>query len=67
MAKRLAAIGITTPLALRDADPHILCQHTSVVMERVELANCKAFPALASWRRSQQPRASCARAALAEP
>ena len=35
MAKRLAAIGITTPLELRDADPHILRQHTSVVMERM--------------------------------
>jgi DNA polymerase V len=35
MAKRLAAIGITSPLELRDADPHTLRQHTSVVMERM--------------------------------
>jgi DNA polymerase V len=35
MAKRLAAIGITTPLELRDADPQTLRQHTSVVMERM--------------------------------
>jgi DNA polymerase V len=35
MAKRLAAIGITTPLELRDADPHTLRQNTSVVMERM--------------------------------
>ena len=35
MAKRLAAIGITTPLDLRDADPQTLRQHTSVVMERM--------------------------------
>lgn len=35
MAKRLAAIGITTPLDLRNADPHTLRQHTSVVMERM--------------------------------
>jgi DNA polymerase V len=35
MAERLAAIGITTPRELRDADPHTLRQHTSVVMERM--------------------------------
>ena len=35
MAKRLAAIGIITPLDLRNADPHTLRQHTSVVMERM--------------------------------
>jgi DNA polymerase V len=35
MATRLAAIGITTPLELRDADPQTLRQHTSVVMERM--------------------------------
>jgi DNA polymerase V len=35
MAKRLAAIGIITPLDLRDADAQTLRQHTSVVMERM--------------------------------
>jgi DNA polymerase V len=35
MAKRLADIGIMTSLDLRDADPHTLRQHTSVVMERM--------------------------------
>lgn len=37
MAKRLAAIGITTPLQQRDAVPQALRQHTSVVMERMAL------------------------------
>lgn len=47
MAKRLTAIGITTPLQLRDADPQKLRQHTGVVMERMCL-NCGASPASAS-------------------
>ena len=34
-AERLAALGITTPLALRDADPRFLRGHFSVVMERL--------------------------------
>lgn len=37
MEKRLAVIGITSPLQLRDADPHILRQHVGVVMERMGL------------------------------
>ena len=34
-AERLATLGITTPLALRDADPRFLRGHFSVVMERL--------------------------------
>ncbi len=37
MEKRLNAIGITTPLDLRNADTHTLRQHTGVVMERMAL------------------------------
>lgn len=37
MAARLDAIGIRTPLDLRDADPRLVRQHTSVVMERMVL------------------------------
>ena len=37
MAERLKAIGITTPLALRQADPKFVRAHTSVVMERMVL------------------------------
>jgi len=50
MAKRLAAIGIATPLDLRDADPHILRQHTSVVMERMSRELQGHPPASASLR-----------------
>ena len=35
MAERLTAIGIKTPLDLRDADPRFVRQHSSVVMERM--------------------------------
>ena len=37
MAERLAAIGVRTPLDLRDADPKFIRQHSSVVMERMVL------------------------------
>jgi len=37
MEKRLAVIGITTPLQLRNADPHILRQHAGVLLERMAL------------------------------
>lgn len=37
MEKRLAAIDITSPLQLRDADVHVLRQHAGVVMERMAL------------------------------
>ena len=37
MAARLAAIGIRTPLDLRDADPKFVRLHSSVVMERTVL------------------------------
>jgi DNA polymerase V len=37
LAKRLNAIGITTPLDLRNADPQTLRQHAGVVMERMSL------------------------------
>ena len=35
LARRLEAPGITTPLALRDADPRFVRQHFSVVLERM--------------------------------
>ena len=35
MAERLMAIGIRTPLDLRDADPRFVRQNSSVVMERM--------------------------------
>ena len=37
MAERLNAIGIRTPLQLRQADPKFVRMHTSVVMERMVL------------------------------
>ena len=37
MEKRLAAIDITSPLQLRDADVHVLRQHAGVVIERMAL------------------------------
>ena len=37
MAERLKAIGIRTPLDLRDADPKFVRMHSSVVMERMVL------------------------------
>ena len=37
MAKRLTAIGIKTPMDLRNVDTQTLRQHTSVVMERMAL------------------------------
>ena len=37
IAERLKAIGIGTPLALREADPKFVRAHTSVVMERMVL------------------------------
>src|ERR1700761_9060220 len=35
LAQRLKAIGVTTPLALRDADPRFVRGHCSVVLERM--------------------------------
>jgi DNA polymerase V len=35
LAQRLKALGITTPLALRDADPRFVRGHCSVVLERM--------------------------------
>jgi DNA polymerase V len=37
LAERLRAIGITTPLELRDADPQLIRERFSVVIERVVL------------------------------
>ena len=50
MAERLKAIGIGTPLALRDADPRFVRGHTSVVMERTIHELRRACPASASRR-----------------
>ena len=56
MAERLTAIGITTPLALRDADPRFIRERFSVVTERqvYELRGipCIAFEETAPDRKS---------------
>lgn len=46
MENRLKAIGITSPRALRDADPQHVRQHTTVVMERMihELRGVPCIP-----------------------
>ena len=53
LAERLRAIGITTPLELRDADPRLIRERFSVVLERMVL-ELRGVPASIS-RRSRTP------------
>jgi DNA polymerase V len=46
MAERLTAIGITTPLALRDADPRFIRERFSVVTER-QVYELRGIPCIA--------------------
>ncbi len=51
MAERLTAIGISTPLQLRDADPSTVRRHTSFVIERM-IHELRGLPCLDLERHS---------------
>ena len=49
LAERLRAIGVTTPLELRDADHRLIRERLGVVLERM-VPNCGGTPASLSKR-----------------
>ncbi len=66
MAERLTAIGIATPLQLRDADPTTVRQHTSVVVERM-IHELRGLPCLDLERHSPDRKSIMATRSFGRP